>query len=438
MPKMTLTQAAVSALKAPDPSGRQVLYWDSEFKGFGVLVSGRTNSKAYVVQRDINGNTRRITVGATNILSLPKARDKAVLLLAEFAEGIDPKRRRKAEAEQRAKEVREAVTLKQALDHYVSHRVDLKPQSLQETQKIVTRYLSDWESRPLRDIDRAAILAKHKEIAALVAGRSAERARQAAEGRAREEGGSKVAVANADAGGAYSGEVAANSAIRVIRGLYNHARREMASSLPENPASAIKMFKEERRTGMVRPSEMQAFYQAVRGYPNKVAADYITLVLFTGFRREEAAALTWSEIDFSERVIHIPHKRTKAGRALDLPMSDVVFNLLSERRKVGLVPGGWVFPANSGSGHISEPRSILSDIAEKTGISITVHDLRRTFITVAESCDISTFALKGLVNHSLGGDVTAGYIVSGVERLRAPMQKVADRLKALCGIPEDQ
>ena len=58
---------------------------------------------------------------------------------------------------------------------------------------------------------------------------------------------------------------------------------------------------------------------------------------------------------------------------------------------------------------------------------------RRTFCTVAELCDISPMALKALVNHSLGDDVTSGYVQMTVERLREPAQRVADRLKVLCG-----
>jgi hypothetical protein len=34
----------------------------------------------------------------------------------------------------------------------------------------------------------------------------------------------------------------------------------------------------------------------------------------------------------------------------------------------------------------------------------------------------------------LGSDVTSGYVIMNVERLREPAQKVADRLKEMCGI----
>jgi len=43
-------------------------------------------------------------------------------------------------------------------------------------------------------------------------------------------------------------------------------------------------------------------------------------------------------------------------------------------------------------------------------------------------------ALKALVNHSLGGDVTEGYVQMKIERLREPAQRIADKLKELCGI----
>jgi integrase len=72
-------------------------------------------------------------------------------------------------------------------------------------------------------------------------------------------------------------------------------------------------------------------------------------------------------------------------------------------------------------------------VAEATGIRVSAHDLRRTYITVAESADISPLAMKALVNHSLGNDVTSGYVVMTAERLREPAQRVADRLKTLCG-----
>jgi hypothetical protein len=63
-------------------------------------------------------------------------------------------------------------------------------------------------------------------------------------------------------------------------------------------------------------------------------------------------------------------------------------------------------------------------------------DLRRTFATTAERLDISSYAVKRLLNHLTGSDVTAGYIVTDIERLRRPMQAIADFLFRAMGSAE--
>jgi integrase len=88
----------------------------------------------------------------------------------------------------------------------------------------------------------------------------------------------------------------------------------------------------------------------------------------------------------------------------------------------------YVFPGNGECGYIVEPRKQIQLITQETGIEFTMHDLRRTFITMAEKLDISVYALKRLLNHKTEGDVTAGYIIADVERLRKPMQLISEHL----------
>lgn len=222
--------------------------------------------------------------------------------------------------------------------------------------------------------------------------------------------------------------------MRVLRLVFNHAvavNPELGSN-PVGRLSATKAwFKEERRTDLVRIGDLPTWYRAVEKLPNPVQRDYLKLLLFTGLRRNEAACLTWDQVDLRARLLTLTEN--KASRTLQLPLSDYLLDLLVARRAIGLA-GPWVFPANSRSGHIEEPRAALEVVAEACGIWVSVHGLRRTFITIAESCDLSAYALKALVNHSLGRDVTAGYIISGPERLRQPMQRVTGRLKDLIGM----
>jgi hypothetical protein len=76
----------------------------------------------------------------------------------------------------------------------------------------------------------------------------------------------------------------------------------------------------------------------------------------------------------------------------------------------------------------------MRKVTAASGIDFTLHNLRRTFVTTAEGQDISAYAVKPLVNHKMRTDVTAGYIVPGVERLRGPMQRITDYLMRACGI----
>jgi integrase len=396
-----LTLAAIERLPAPDPSGKQTIYWDAERTGLGVVVSGTTKSKSWVFQKKLpDGRARRVTLGPVGSLDRDAAWRAADDKRADL--GV-PKRRATA-----------PTTLRAALDAYLTGRKDLRPRTQSGYRKTVERDFASWLDLPLRDISPDAVEARHQTLAAEVARRN---------------------LGGRRGGGEANGGATANAAMRVLRLVYNYAA-ERDPTLPPNPVRRLRRgwYRQDRREGVVRTDDLPAFYRAILGLPSPIARDYLLLVLFTGLRRNEAAALRWDEVDFTDRAIRLPAKRMKAGRRLDLPMSDVVRDLLVARRAIGVERSGFVFPSNSRSGHVEEPKSFLATIAEATGIRVTVHDLRRTYITIAEATDISPLALKALVNHSLGNDVTEGYVRMTVERLRGPAQKVADKLKELCGI----
>ena len=149
------------------------------------------------------------------------------------------------------------------------------------------------------------------------------------------------------------------------------------------------------------------------------------LVLFTGLRRNEAAQLKWSDIDLKAKTLTIPD--TKNHQPHTLPLSNYLSDLLVRRQQ--RAASEYVFPGSGKGGHIVEPRKQAK--YDDSGVTFTIHDLRRTFITMAESLDISAYAVKRLVNHKMNHDVTAGYIMNDVERLRKPMQSITDNLLKL-------
>lgn len=157
---------------------------------------------------------------------------------------------------------------------------------------------------------------------------------------------------------------------------------------------------------------------------NETLRDYLLLILFTGLRRQEAAKLKWSQVDFKAKTLIVIDTKNREPHIL--PLSNYLSELLIKRNQN--IHTEYVFPGTGKDGYIVEPRKQMAKVIETTGIPFTVHDLRRTFITIAESLDIAAYALKRLLNHKMSGDVTAGYIMLDAERLRKPMQMITNHL----------
>ncbi len=89
MPVIKFTESAIAKLR-PVP-GAQLLFFDRDLKGFGVLVSPG-GSKSYVAQGTLpDGRKRRITVGPYREGRLEEARDLAWTVLTELRRALTPR-----------------------------------------------------------------------------------------------------------------------------------------------------------------------------------------------------------------------------------------------------------------------------------------------------------------------------------------------------------
>ena len=151
-----LTERTIRALAAPDPSGKQRLYWDDEPKGFGVLGSGKTKTNTFILQRAVNGKTRRITIAPILGVAgeVEEARSKARQKLSDFFyKGIDPK----AEPA--------SGTLRLALEVYLSSRT-LRPRTASSYRDAIENRLKDWIDHPLALINPTMVLERHATLTA--------------------------------------------------------------------------------------------------------------------------------------------------------------------------------------------------------------------------------------------------------------------------------
>jgi integrase len=160
------------------------------------------------------------------------------------------------------------------------------------------------------------------------------------------------------------------------------------------------------RDRVLDDKEIAALWRAADavGYP---AGDYVKMLLLTGQRRTEVAAMTWSEI--KDGVWTIPGERSKNGEPNKVPLSGAVIELL---KGLPRIEGKFVFTA-SGKNPLTtngKPKAKL-DVAIGDAISDwTFHDLRRTCASGMAKLHISVETIEAVLNHTSGK-------VSGIARV---------------------
>lgn len=389
---MKITKLVVDKLPIPVPATvgqtTQKRYYDEAQKGFGVRVtSGGT--KAFFVEKLVHGKLRRMTLGRYPELTVELARREAQKLLGKIAIGIDPVAEKKAAKTS-------TMTLKSVFEDYLNARKALKPSTVFDYRRVMREAFASWQNKPLLSLSKDMIARHHSKL------------------------------------GEFS-HARANLAMRLLRAIFNFAagKYEDASGqslIIENPIKRLShtraWYKVKSRQSFIKAHELAPWHQAVMAINNATLRDYLLLLLFTGLRRQEAATLKWEQVDLKAKTLTIAD--TKNNQAHTLPLSDFLYKLLAERKQTA--DSIYVFSGTGKDGYLIEPRKQMKKVIKTSGITFMLHDLRRTFITIAESLDISAYAVKRLVNHKMNSDVTAGYIVSDVERLRAPMQLINDYL----------
>jgi len=367
----------------------QALYWDSELRGFGVVVGMRT--KTYVAQRDINGRTRRVTVGRHGVIPFDEARNDARDYINHMSKGIDINAQ-KREARDRH------VTLEQAMEiHFEKLRREEKAENtIADYTNSIDRYLGDWRKRPLTDISRSQITDRHTRI------------------------------------GKEHGQVSANRTMRAYRAIYNTARKKY-EYLPECPTLAINWYKQNRRQEPI--ADLAAWYAKVMQIDNGVRRDWQLFTLFTGLRKTDACTIRWEDVNMKEASLHRPNPKGGKERAFTIPLSDISIEILKRRKVENPKFFGnkcaWVFPTrdkNENVTHMQEPKEY------KRGLP-SPHRLRDSYSSACNAAGLTPFDLDTLTNHRPPkGSVSAGYVRQDLEHLRLQQQKVADYLKGKLGI----
>jgi integrase len=222
----------------------------------------------------------------------------------------------------------------------------------------------------------------------------------------------------------------ANGVFRQFRAVYNDAIAQH-DGLPGNPCIALRnrWFKEMRRQEPVQ--NLREWWLSVMQL-NSVRRSYQLFVLLTGLRRSDAATIRWEDVTFDTGTLHRPNPKGGVEKAFTIPLSRVALGLLQHRKRQNeiLFPKSpWVFPAESKSGHIEEPKEQRQLNGKKVAHLPSPHRLRDTFTTACAEAGLSPYDIDVLTNHRPPkGTVTAGYIRQNTDHLHQCQEKVTAHL----------
>lgn len=396
---MKMNNANIKKITLPEKG--QTFYWSDDLKGLGIRAT--PGGLAYVAQRRVNGRTVRQVLGSIGELSPTQAMDKAAKALSEMRSGTDINHA-KADREKQLKA--QSVTLQQAFEAFLDSRPNLRPHTLRTYHENINRTLADWLDLPLTSITKDMVQKRHHSLS----------------------------NANGPRG---KGTASANQSMRLLRVIFNHAAitYEDANGQPvitDNPVKRLSQIsawnKLQPRDNVIHEDDLAAWYKATMSLENDVLRDYILFLLLTGLRRSECLQLQWSYVDTKKtKVLTLPADITKTGKKRQLPLTDLLLDILERRRSKMVVGNPYIFTGKDGIKHLVEPRCGINAVRKETKLTWSLHDLRRTFATIASRLDISYYKLKHLLGHTVSGDVTGNhYVQVDVETLRPEMQKITD------------
>lgn len=446
-----LTKTVVD--KIAPPARGQTFIRDVDLKGFALRITA-SGVRSFIVEKRVHGRVRRITLGRYGELTVEQARKQAQKTLGHIAIGIDP-------AAEKHRQRVQGVTLNEAYQLFLQSRKSLKPKTRYEYARLWQVAFSDWHKKPLLHITRTMIAKRHQYL-------GEEHGEAYANGAMRFLR-SLINFARATYEDGTGHALITDNPVQILsqtRAWYRTARRQTVIKVPQlptwfsavyqiasvdylidgpsrgiypishHPLSDKSQQRTERDFHLILPLSLKRSdplsdksYQARKavsgGRIGQDVSDYLLLLMFTGLRKQEGLTLQWQHVDLASRTLYLPDP--KNHEPLTLPLSDFICQMLARRQRTAV--NGYVFAGKCGKSHLIEPKNYVQQVIAISGVQFTLHDLRRTFITIAESLDIPPYTIKRLVNHKIHGDVTAGYIVSDLERLRGPMQKISDFLQ---------
>lgn len=388
-----LTKAGVEKLKA-DPK-RRLEIPDGLLTGL-YLVIQPSGKKSWAVRYRHFSKPKKMVLGAYPAFDLPAARKAAQEALRKVQQGNDPASEKQT-AKKLARDTEEADRLKfgNIVRTFITRHAKVENRSWRETARTLGLVadksrpdlrndpkafvmlkgglVEKWGYRPITDITRAEIIAWLDTIV--------------------------------DRGS----PIMANRVFAALRKLFNWAiSRDL---IQDSPCAGIKPpAKEMARDRVLSDDEIKTLWRGCEklGYP---FGAMFKLLLVTGQRREEVAALTWKELDLENALWTIPRTRVKNNKEHTVPLNACALALLRNLPRISQSEFVFTTTGMTPASGISKAKARLDDFMVAKlddgadGFELAdwrLHDLRRTVASGMARLGINLPVIEKILNHTSG------------------------------------
>ncbi len=229
-------------------------------------------------------------------------------------------------------------------------------------------------------------------------------------------------------------------AMAVVRAVLNWHGTKVADNPFDKTTAGRDRIRLQQAPGKPNPIPVErlgAWWRAACATPDggtepDVISDYLRFLLLTGCRSIEAKGgkrraieygkgLRVADVDLVAQRLKLEDTKNRSDHVILLSKQALE---IVQRQVKGKTPAAPLFA-------MGDVRGRLAAINAEAGVTVSPHDLRATFATIAEEL-VSVYALKRMLNHAAAGDVThANYVKKSDVQLRAGWQAVADFIEQL-------
>jgi integrase len=351
MPKITKRLVETIVPDAEKP----IKIWDSEIKGFGVIIlpSGR---RTYCVEyRNADRVKKRLKLGVHGHITAEEARDLAKKKLASITHGADPV--------EENKRISKLITVNQLAEDYIErHGTRKRERSLAEDIRLLTNMiLPALGEKKVQLVTRRDVEDLHNNMK--------------------------------------STPYQANRVIALLSKMFSLAINW--SWCEKNPTQGIQRYQEEKLDRWLDIEEMKRLWTALDKLSHHHTSFVFKLLLLTGARRGEMLNATWDQFDLEKGLWNKPAHLTKQNKKEHLPLSSNALEVLKQLKKLHPSNSEFLFPGKVDGQPIKEVKTFWKSVLREASIeNFRIHDLRHTHASHLVSSGLSLSIVGKLLGHT--------------------------------------